>query len=64
MPRWRGSWEFNNVMSSKDGSRGTETVKTSTEARAKEAIKDKASMRLFGTTMMQGYIEVRNLTKE
>lgn len=64
MPRWRGDWKFSNVMSRKDGVCGTETVDASTEAKAKEAIKDEASIRLFGTTMMQGYVEVRNLAKE
>jgi len=61
MPRWTGDWEFINTMHDKHGSCGTETVDAPTKTAAEEAIKLKASSRLFNTTMMQTYILVYNI---
>gem|GEM_PF-3274160 len=46
-----------------DGRRGTTTVAASSEGAAREAIKDKASLELFGTTSWQTYVQIRNLTR-
>lgn len=63
MSTWEGRWAFNNCMHAKHGSNGTMTVSASTESKAREAVKEEASRRLFHTTMMQNYIEVHRLTE-
>jgi hypothetical protein len=61
MGTWTGSWTFRNVMHDKHGTSGTSTVNAEDEQSAKYAIKNDASRELFGTTMMQTYIDVSNL---
>lgn len=61
MGTWTGNWTFRNVMHDLHGKSGTATVNARDEKSAKYAIKNDASRSLFGTTMMQTYIDVSNL---
>jgi hypothetical protein len=61
MGTWTGSWTFRNVMHHLHGSSGTATVNASDEKSARYRIKHDASRDLFGTTMMQTYIDVTSI---
>lgn len=63
MDTWRGAWQFKNALHDKNGRRGSSTVQAMTETWAQEAIKDRASQELFGTTCMQCYIVITHLIK-
>lgn len=63
MPKWKGNWEFRNVMRTEHGTTGKDTVDAEDEPSAREKIQLKASQALFGTTMMHTYVHVSGLTK-
>ena len=64
MARWTGKWEFTNSMHRHHGRSGEKTVQADSEAQAKSMIRDEVSRQLFGTTMMQTYVQVRSLQQE
>lgn len=64
MARWKGDWEFRNVMHHLHRRSGSETVDAESEDSARVKIRHKASRELLGTTMMHRYITVYNLRKQ
>ena len=61
METWQGQWEFRNFHMRQDGRKGTTTVSASSEDAAREAVKEKASQELFGTTSWKTYVQVTHL---
>ena len=62
MRKWVGKWRFNNVMDGHHGLTGSATVSAPNEFEAREAIRCAASREMFGTTMMQRYVEIQNIS--
>lgn len=60
---WRGTWEFKNSRSARDGTRGTTTVSAETKSEAHEAIRVCVSRKLFGIITMQAFVEVTELVQ-
>ena len=62
--KWRGEWEFRNVMHHLHGSGGKKIVEAADEQSAKVKIKEAASVDLFGTIMMHTYVVVQNIRED
>jgi hypothetical protein len=60
---WLGNWRVVNPMTPKHGASGMETVFAPNERGASKALKDAASVRLYGTTIMQVFIKVGGVSQ-
>ena len=61
--KFQVGWKFNNAFCREHGKKGNITVDANSEEEACESIKRRVSRELFGTTGMQSYVAVSDISK-